>query len=330
MSRLAKREMTESRDGRKDLQAGTQRSSTGSECISIVGSGRMATALGVALSRGGIRVLAVISRVRRHAMKCARLINGDVKAYSLDALEKLEFPSNLIIAVSDDAIIDVSERLAGALPAPESRSAYAAVHTSGALSSHDLLALQRAGFSTGSLHPLISIADPLTGAGDLSGAYFCLEGQRGARRFGKDLVSTLGARSFSIKTENKPLYHAAAVMTSGNMVALFDIALEMIKACGLSENQSRTILLPLVESTVSNLKSGPTSRALTGAFARGDLQTVIRHLQILSSRSLDMADAAYRLLGSRSIEIARRNAVSTPPSSREILELLNQGKPPQS
>src|SRR4051794_1863262 len=124
MSRLAKREMTEPRDDRKHLQAGSQRPSTGSQCISIVGSGRMATALGVALSRRGIRVLAVISRVRRHAMKCARLINRDVKAYSLDAVEKLKFPSNLVIAVSDDAIVHVSEKLAAALPAPGSRSAY--------------------------------------------------------------------------------------------------------------------------------------------------------------------------------------------------------------
>jgi len=106
------------------------------------------------------------------------------------------------------------------------------LHTSGALSSTVLSPLADAGFSTGSMHPLVSISDPASGVVNLRGAFFCLEGRRTALRVGRRVVSDLGGHAFSIEPRRKALYHAAAVMASGNMTALFDIAIEMLAACG--------------------------------------------------------------------------------------------------
>jgi predicted short-subunit dehydrogenase-like oxidoreductase (DUF2520 family) len=99
------------------------------------------------------------------------------------------------------------------------------------LSSEILAPLRARGWSTGSLHPLISVTDPHT---PLDGAFWCVEGEPRAARLAKAIVRDLGGTSFSINAAEKPLYHAAAVMTAGHVTALFDVALEMLVACGLT------------------------------------------------------------------------------------------------
>ena len=49
----------------------------------------------------------------------------------------------------------------------------------------------------------------------------------------KPLVK-VGGRSFTVETKKKALYHAAAVLTSGHTVALFDLAARLLVRCGLS------------------------------------------------------------------------------------------------
>ncbi len=90
------------------------------------------------------------------------------------------------------------------------------------------------------------------------------------------------------------------------MTALFDIAVEMLERCGLSQMRARQVLLPLVESTLRNLETQAPTRALTGTFKRGDVSTVRKHLAALESANLPQALAAYVLLGQRSLLLARQ------------------------
>ena len=71
------------------------------------------------------------------------------------------------------------------------------------------------------------------------GAFWSVEGDKAALRVGKAIVRDLGGKSFSIRSEDKPLYHAAAVMSAGNVVALFDVALEMLVQCGLTRKTAQ-------------------------------------------------------------------------------------------
>ncbi len=112
-------------------------------------------------------------------------------------------------------------------------------------------------------------------------------------------------------------------MASGNLVALFDVALEMLSHCGLTRSESQGILLPLVESTVHNLEENDPARALTGTFARGDLQTVQRHLEALSNRKLATARDLYRLLGRRSLDLAKKNGLD-PRAFKQIVKTLEK------
>jgi predicted short-subunit dehydrogenase-like oxidoreductase (DUF2520 family) len=172
-----------------------------------------------------------------------------------------------------------------------------------------LSSLAQAGLHTGSIHPLVSVSDPIIGAERLRGAYYCVEGDKVAVLRGRELVRDLGGRSFSIPREKKALYHAAAVTTSGHVTALFDIAIEMLSACGLSNAEAEKILLPLLRSAVENLEGSSPTHALTGTYARGDLRTATEHIAALHGQPLYDARRAYKLLGQRSLEIASRRGM---------------------
>ena len=156
----------------------------------------------------------------------------------------------------------------------------------------------------GALHPLISISDARDGADWLTRGFFSIEGDAAAIRMGKRIVRDLGSQAFEIEASAKPLYHAAALMASPNLTALVDIALEMLSRCGLTANQSQRVLLPLIRSTIDNLAAADPARSLTGTFKRGDVATVRKHIEAISSQKLFDALEAYILLGRRSMKLA--------------------------
>jgi predicted short-subunit dehydrogenase-like oxidoreductase (DUF2520 family) len=162
------------------------------------------------------------------------------------------------------------------------------------------------GFAVGSLHPLVSVNSPAASPGDFQQAFFCVEGDREATRVARSIVRDLGGHSFTIAPGSKALYHAAAVTVSGQMVALFDIALQMLGHCGLSSVRARQVLMPLMESNLANLSTSDPSKALTGTFARGDISTVEKHIAAIKTEDLGQALAAYVLLGQRSVSLAKR------------------------
>jgi predicted short-subunit dehydrogenase-like oxidoreductase (DUF2520 family) len=151
---------------------------------------------------------------------------------------------------------------------------------------------------------LISISDPKAGADRFREIWFALEGDAAAVGAAQRLVKGLGARHFRITASKKALYHAAALMASPNLTALFDIALQMLVRCGLSETRARNVLLPLVKSTLDNLTQQDPARALTGTFKRGDVATVRKHLSAIESQDLSEALRAYVVLGCHSIDLA--------------------------
>ncbi len=290
--------------------------------VSIVGAGRLGTALGLALAARGYEIENMVARRLSNARRAARLIGPDTRALSRAQLERLTPSSIIFITTPDDAIERVATGLASSMAG--SGCGRVALHASGALSSESLHALQAAGFDTGSMHPLISVSEPLKGAESLTKAHYCVEGQPRAVRLARKLIRELGGKSFSIRTEDKALYHAAAVMSSGHVVALFDIATEMLKRCGLTKSEARNALLPLVESTLENLSGQRSSaRALTGTFARADLATVHQHLAALRDLKSHDALAAYLLLGRRSIKLAKENGADVS-ALRKIERTLNE------
>jgi predicted short-subunit dehydrogenase-like oxidoreductase (DUF2520 family) len=264
--------------------------------VSIIGTGRLGTTLAVALAGRGYAIRSLVARTAESARKAARLLDAEVQVLAAKQLRSLIDADLFVITVPDDQIAEVAQQLSK-INADQKKMT--ALHTSGALSSDVLAPLREKGWHTGSIHPLLSVS----GSGDdsLRGAFWSVEGDRSALRLGKEIVRDLEGKSFSIRSEDKPLYHAAAVMVSGNVVALFDVALQMLAECGLDRETARAILLPLIASTIRSLETKTPEASLTGTFSRGDVATVKRHLA--SMRNPEVRDL-YRILGERSLELA--------------------------
>ena len=300
---------------KKSTKSGVpQRTARPKPTVSIIGAGRLGTTLGRALTLAGYRIDAVVARRQISARDSAKIIGSSPRPLAASQLHGLPETDLILITTPDDVIAPVAAQLARATKSSAKSSRTGAhrrvvLHTSGALSAEVLAPLRQPGFAVGSMHPLVSISDRDSGADTFREAFFCLEGERAAVGVARSIVRGLGGQSFFLSSSNKPLYHAAAVMASGHVVALFDIARQMLVECGLSQRRAVTILRPLLQSTVTNLSTRTPAAALTGTFARGEAATARRHLKAISSHHLKDALAAYVLLGRRSLQLAAESGL---------------------
>jgi predicted short-subunit dehydrogenase-like oxidoreductase (DUF2520 family) len=294
--------------------------------VSLIGMGRVGCALAYVLYEAGYPLAGLVFRSMQKAETYRSLFPG-VLLLDSNRLAKLPYSDVLLITTDDDAIELTARNVADLYP---DRGNGVVLHTSGALSSEALAPLSEIGFSAGSMHPLVSVGYIVEGAAALLGASYCLEGHPQAVSMAQNIVRDLQGKSFFIKTEHKVLYHAAAVMASPHLIALFDLALELLSNAMKTEDAAK-LLLGLVESTVQNLHVRPpltgvrdTAWALTGTFARGDVGTVQRHLKVLTTgKPKPPGDAleVYKLLGLRSLQIAKRHGLD-PKKIRQITKLL--------
>ncbi|HEX6731268.1 MAG TPA: DUF2520 domain-containing protein [Pyrinomonadaceae bacterium] len=303
----------------------TKKKRTAKPTVSIIGAGRLGTAIAIALSRSGYKVVSLVGRRRPQVRKAAAILDGPCELLVAKEITRYTPAELVIVAVPDDSIAEISDALDQIQQPKRHRSTV--LHTSGALSSAVFRNLKTKGWYTGSLHPLISVSDPQVGATAFRTSFWCVEGDTNALRLARQVVRDVGGSSFTINSKDKPLYHAAAVMSSGNVIALFDVALEILERCGLERRQAQKVLLPLLQSTVSNLFSLSPETSMTGPFSRGDLATVRLHTLAISEKGLAEALEIYRLLGRRSLKLSARGL--PPDVVEKILRVLRESYSPK-
>jgi predicted short-subunit dehydrogenase-like oxidoreductase (DUF2520 family) len=167
------------------------------------------------------------------------------------------------------------------------------------------------------------VSEAKAGAESLRRAFYCVEGDAAATRLARRVVRDLGGETFSISPGDKALYHAAAVLAAGHVVALFDVALDTLRRCGLKERRARAVLLPLLRSVADNLAQHTPARALTGSFARADVETVRKHLRALGGLKDSDALAVYKLLGAHSLKLAE-SAGADPDAVEKVRRALGE------
>jgi predicted short-subunit dehydrogenase-like oxidoreductase (DUF2520 family) len=268
--------------------------------IAVIGLGNLGGALALGLHNAGFSLKEFVVRDRRVASLLRKRYLPDVKIIPFKTLSKIS-SDVVIIATEDPEITTVVSRIV-----PIIRPHQFVFHTSGSQSSAVLGPLRERGAYVGSLHPLTSVSDPIDGATQFRGTYFCLEGNTEAVKVAESVVRKLGGLYFTIDPAFKPLYHAAAVMAAGHFTALFDAAIEMMSLSGIGSHEPGKVLLPLMESAASNLKLRTPELALTGTFARLDIETFNRHLKAFRGVVPDDIVKLYLDLGDRSLRLVER------------------------
>jgi predicted short-subunit dehydrogenase-like oxidoreductase (DUF2520 family) len=198
----------------------------------------------------------------------------------------------VLVATPDAAIADAACALA-----PGLRPGALVVHLSGAcpLEELDKLAAERPDVALGALHPLQSLPSVEVGVDRLPGSWCAIEGPPAVER----LALTLGLRPFRVEAGQRARYHAAATIASNHLVALLAQARRVADAAGVPAGA----LLPLVRASIDNVDALGAAGALTGPVARGDVDTVARHLDALP----DDERAAYRALATEALRLSGRD-----------------------
>ena len=140
----------------------------------------------------------------------------------------------------------------------------------------------------------ISLPDGATGTDRLLDAgWFAVAGDPVVT----DLVDAFGGQSFTIEDAKRPLYHAAACVAANHVVAL----LGQVERLAADVGAPREAYLALTRAAVDNVARLGAAAALTGPAARGDRDTVARHLAALPSDEVEsyeiMVREAQRLAG---------------------------------
>ena len=149
------------------------------------------------------------------------------------------------------------------------------------------------------LHPLVALPDAGVGARRLlAGGWFAVAGDSLVRQ----VVADLGGRAFEVADDDRAAYHAAAVVASNHLVALLGQAERIGSAAGVPF----AAFMDLVRATVDNVDELGPAAALTGPAARGDTETIRRHLEAIAPAE----QAAYEALSRQ----ARRLAGQAEPS----------------
>jgi predicted short-subunit dehydrogenase-like oxidoreductase (DUF2520 family) len=272
--------------------------------VTIIGPGRVGGAFALALPPDRYKIDCLVTH------DPSGPVNSQLSGIPATTIGGIASTSDIyFLTVRDPEIASAAANIAETIaPSSNSRTIF---HTSGSTSSTVLSVLADRGWHTGSIHPLVSISDASDGPQRFKGSYFCVEGSDEARSFGADIVKAVGGVPFELDTRFKTLYHAAAVTACGHVVALFDASVEMMMHCDIEEAMAKKILLPLVKSTVDNLGDRPTSAALTGTFARADVETFTKHISALNETVAEDLVEIYLMLGERSLELAEKSGVSS-------------------
>ena len=207
---------------------------------------------------------------------------------------QLEGAAVVLLCVPDTAIRQACEDAAGSL-----RQGTFVGHVSGATGLDALHAASDAGCETFSLHPLQTIPD---GETELAGAPCAVAGSSpAAGTLARELAERLEMRPFEVPEEGRAAYHAAASLASNFLIALEESAAHLMDAAGV-EN-AREVLPPLVLRSAANWADAGAG-ALTGPIARGDEETVARHLAAISEMAPELGPL-YEALAARTRDLGK-------------------------
>ena len=259
----------------------------------MIGRGNLGRSLARGLRRAGHRVL--LARARNGVPALGRALASRSRAIAF-------------LTVPDAAVARFAADIAEAPGVPATA---AFVHCSGALDLSALDALRRR-HPVGSFHPLQSFPEPRDPAAFRGSLVAVDASAESLRRRLERLARDLGAKPRSVGDAQRVVYHAAAVFASNYLVALAGEAVELLESIGWTEREAVAGLVPLMQGALAEVARRGPAAALTGPIRRGDVETVVRHLEALAGldarapgigpRKADV----YRMLGRTALEIAAR------------------------
>ncbi len=239
--------------------------------ITLVGAGRVATHLGLALAKAGHEVGQVWNRTETSGAALASML-GCPHAHTAEALDR--DADVIIISVKDSALDDVA-RMVG-----DTRALV--LHTAGSMTL-DSLPQER----TGVIYPMQTFSR------ERSVDFRCIPLFIETRREEDLPVLQTLAQSLSdsvtvMDSPKRQYLHVAAVFACNFVNHLYDLSADVLERQGIPFD----ILLPLIDETALKVHSLHPHKAQTGPALRWDRNVIAKHQTLLTPEENEV----YRLL----------------------------------
>lgn len=232
--------------------------------IILVGSGNVATHLGIALQDSNYKIVQVYSRSIENAKKLAQKLD----AKFTNDLTQLIMADLIIVSVNDDVISTVLSKLKN----------IAIVHTSGSVG----IDVFKRNFSDfGVFYPLQTFNKDI----DLiiSEIPFCIEGN--SKTFEKKLLAIARKLSNNVITMNsiqRKQLHITAVFACNFSNHMYSIADDLLT----EKNIDFKILLPLIKQTIAKLNIKKPKAVQTGPAKRKDIKIIQEHINLIQQKDI--------------------------------------------
>lgn len=258
--------------------------------VTILGAGNVATHLFKALSSADD---VFVKQWFNRNISSIQPYKNDVEI--TDDLSQLKEADLYIIAISDDAIANLSTQLPF-----ENRLV---VHTSGAVNIHDLDKKNRRGV----FYPLQTFSK--SAELDFADVPICIEAiDKSDLKTLKTLSNAVGSKSHKVNSNQRKALHLAAVFVNNFTNQLYRVAHEITEAEGVEFE----ILKPLILETAKKVQHISPYMAQTGPAKRKDKKTIKKHLDLLKN---EQHKAIYELL-TESIQKTQGVFTNTRPSNK--------------
>jgi len=272
--------------------------------LNLIGAGRVAQTLGSLWHRQGLfTVQDVLTRSRASAQSACAVIGAGRGVADMGSLRPA---AAWMLAVPDAAIEACATALALATPpvAPHA-PAPLVFHCSGAKTIAALAPLAARGWQPASAHCILSFADVTAAQQQFPGTPCALEGEAPACDTLRRVFTAIGARCFGIRSDDKLLYHAAAVFATNFLPVLQATAEDLWQSTGMPSELIPHLRATLLRNAVANITALGPQGALTGPAARGDTEAILRQGAAVADWDAP-AGAAYAALSDLALRLAQR------------------------
>ena len=232
--------------------------------IILLGSGNVATHLGIALKNSNYTIVQVYSK----SIKNAKILANKLEARFTNDLSKLKSADLIIVCIKDDAILSVLSQIKNT----------AIVHTSGSI---ELNVFKEKFSNYGVFYPLQTFNKEVDI--NISEIPFCIEGNNLA--FEKQLTTLAKQLSNNVvlmNSEQRKQVHIAAIFACNFSNQMFSIADDLLA----EKNLDFKILLPLIKQTIAKLSTNKPKTVQTGPAKRNDNNIIQEHIKHINKQEV--------------------------------------------
>lgn len=229
--------------------------------IVLIGAGKVASSLGMALKAYGCDIVQVYSRTENSAVCLAQKLNS---SFTTD-IKNLQKADIYFVCLTDDSLSSLSSAIT------EGREDSLFIHTAGSVNINVFQSPRR-----GVMWPLQTFSkDKIV---DFSHVPLFIEASSdGDLQIVKELAASLSDRVYSLSSEERKYIHLSAVFCNNFSNHCYAIAESLLKDCGVPFD----VMLPIIEEATKKIYSLSPKDCQSGPASRNDENTMSSHIKML-------------------------------------------------